>query len=135
MAARLARQSILHRDRPPLLVVVIDEMVLRRTAGGDRAMMREQCEHLACRAALPSVQVHVVPAGKGLYAGHGGPFIIAEMPDGKRVAHVDGQAKAQIIEQRAELATLDRRWARMTGLALPIAQSLALITEAAESWR
>ncbi|WBB81549.1 Scr1 family TA system antitoxin-like transcriptional regulator [Micromonospora sp. WMMD882] len=135
VAARIARQSILHRDRPPLLVVVVDELVLRRTAGGDRGMMREQCEHLARCAALPSVQVHVVPDGTGLYAGHGGPFILADMPDGKRVAHVDGQAKAQIIEQRAEMATLDRRWARITGLALPIAQSLALITEAADSWR
>ncbi|WDZ87894.1 Scr1 family TA system antitoxin-like transcriptional regulator [Micromonospora cathayae] len=134
VSARIARQSILHRDRPPLLVVLIDELVLRRTAGGDRAMMREQCQHLARCAALPSVQVHVVPADVGMYPGHGGQFILADMPDGTRVAHVDGQVKAQIIEQRAEVATLDRRWARITGVALPIAPSLALITEAAESW-
>ncbi|MFY1598041.1 DUF5753 domain-containing protein [Micromonospora sp. WMMD737] len=132
--ARITRKAILHRDRPPLLVAVIDEMVLRRTAGGDRAMMRAQCEHLAQCASLPSVQVHVVPAEAGIYSGHGGPFTIAEMPDGARVAHVDGQAKAQIVESQEEIATLERRWARINGDALSRAQSLSLITEAAKTW-
>ncbi|GGM57760.1 hypothetical protein GCM10011608_48350 [Micromonospora sonchi] len=134
VAARLARQAILHRDRPPLLVAVIDELVLRRTSGGDRAMMREQCEHLAACAALPSVQLHIVPASAGMHPGYGGPFILADLPDGSRIAHIDGQVQAQIMEQRPELATLERRWARITGEALPRAQSLALITEAAAAW-
>ncbi|SCL31695.1 hypothetical protein GA0074692_3160 [Micromonospora pallida] len=134
VAARLARQAILHRARPPLFVAVIDELALRRTAGGDRAMMREQCEHLVRCAALPSVQIHVVPADVGMHPGHGGPFTVAELPDAARVAHVDGQIRAQIVEHRLDVATLDRRWARINGEALPRALSLSLITEAAKTW-
>ncbi|MGC3861654.1 Scr1 family TA system antitoxin-like transcriptional regulator [Micromonospora chersina] len=132
--ARLSRQSILRRERPPLLVAVIDEGILRRTLDGDRVLMREQCEQLVEQAAWPNVSLFVVPADVGMYSGLGGPFTIAEMPEGARVGHVDGQAQAQIIDRAANVATLDRRWERIRGVALSRAQSLELIREAAASW-
>ncbi|MEV4825541.1 DUF5753 domain-containing protein [Micromonospora sp. NPDC049274] len=132
--ARIGRQNILQRDQPPLLIAVIDEAVVRRSAYGDRDLMREQCEHLVTCAQLPSVQVYVVPATVGMYPGLGGPFIVAELEGGGRVAHIDGQAQAQITEQQAEIATLDRRWERIRGEALSRGQSLDLLREAASSW-
>ncbi|TDC81837.1 XRE family transcriptional regulator [Micromonospora sp. KC606] len=132
--ARIKRQAILRRDHPPLLVTVVDEAVLRRSLRGRPDLMREQCEHLVACTDLPTVQIHVVPQDTGMYPGLGGPFIIAEMEDGTRYAHVDGQVKAQIIDQRSEIATLERRWARIVGEALPRAQSLDLIRKAATSW-
>ncbi|MEV0155383.1 DUF5753 domain-containing protein [Micromonospora sp. NPDC050686] len=134
VAARLDRQSILRRDRPPLLIAVIDESVLRRSAYGDRGLMSEQCTFLAECAELPSVQVHIVPVDVGMYSGLGGPFTIAELEGGGRVAHVDSQAQAQILEQSAEFANLDRRWERIRGEALPRGRSLDLLREAARSW-
>ncbi|MEU8154849.1 DUF5753 domain-containing protein [Micromonospora sp. NPDC048986] len=132
--ARLSRQAVLRRERPPLLVAVLDEAILRRTIDSDRAMMREQCERLAEQAALPNVSLFVVPADVGMYPGLGGPFTVAEMPDGARVAHVDSQAQAQLIDKAADVATLDRRWERIRDGALSRAQSLNLIREAAASW-
>jgi hypothetical protein len=134
VAARVGRQELLRRERPPLLIAVIDESVLYRSSYGDRKLMREQCAHLAECAELPSVQIHVVPADVGMYPGLGGPFTIAELSDGGRVAHVDSQAQAQIVEQVAEIATLDRRWERIRGEALPRGRSLELLREAARSW-
>ncbi|MFI6761945.1 DUF5753 domain-containing protein [Micromonospora sp. NPDC050417] len=134
-AARIARQVILRRERPPLLIAVIDAMVLHRSAYGDRKLMREQCLHLAQCAELPSVQVHIVPLNVGMYPGLGGPFAIADLADGgKRIVHVDSQAPAQFLERPEDVATLDRRWERIRGEALPRAQSLDLIREAATSW-
>lgn len=132
--SRIARQSILRRARPPLLIAVMDAGILHRSAYGDRALMREQCDYLAECAELPSVQVHLVPTSVGMYPGLGGPFTIAQMREGGRVAHVDGQAPAQILEKPEEIATLDRRWERIRGEALPRAQSLEMIREAATSW-
>jgi hypothetical protein len=134
VAARVGRQELLRRERPPLLIAVIDESVLYRSSYGDRKLMHEQCAHLAECAELPSVQIHVVPADVGMYPGLGGPFTIAELSDGGRVAHVDSQAQAQIVEQVAEIATLDRRWERIRGEALPRGRSLELLREAARSW-
>ncbi|MEU7613054.1 DUF5753 domain-containing protein [Micromonospora sp. NPDC049204] len=134
VSARMLRHAILHRPRPPLVVAVLDEAVLRRRAGRSAALMREQCEHIATCAALPHVQVHVVPADTPMYLGLGGPFTMAEMPDGAQVAHVDGQVRAQIIDETTEIATLGRRWARIVGDALPRAQSLDLVRKAAAAW-
>ncbi|MGW1062862.1 DUF5753 domain-containing protein [Micromonospora rubida] len=132
--ARIGRQAILQRDCPPLFIAIIDEAVLRRTAYGDRNLMREQCEHLVEAAQRPSVQVYIVPATAGMYPGLGGPIILAELPDGEHVAHVDSQARAQIINQGSDVVTLVRRWERIRGEAFSRAQSLDLIREAAASW-
>nr|WP_307799538.1 Scr1 family TA system antitoxin-like transcriptional regulator [Micromonospora antibiotica] len=50
------------------------------------------------------------------------------------MAHVDGQVRAQIIDQRQDIATLEQRWARIVGEALPRAQSLDLIRKVAAIW-
>nr|WP_244295704.1 DUF5753 domain-containing protein [Micromonospora orduensis] len=131
-AARMQRQAILHRKRPPLVVVVMDESVLRRRVGPTNTVMREQCEHIAVCAEL--VQIHVVPRETPMYLGMGGPFILADVLDGPRMAHQDSQVKAHITDNAAEIATLERRWARIVGDALPRTQSLDLIREAASSW-
>ncbi|WP_432049765.1 Scr1 family TA system antitoxin-like transcriptional regulator [Verrucosispora sp. NA02020] len=134
VASRLDRQAILRRERPPLLVAVIHELVLFQSAYGDRELMRDQCEHLARCAALPNVQVLIVPRDVGMYPGLGGGFIIAELPSGQHVAHVDSQAPAQIIGEAADVATLSRRWERIRSEALSRPQSLDVIRKAAASW-
>lgn len=75
-----------------------------------------------------------MPADVGMYPGLGGPFTVAEMPDGARVAHVDSQAQAQLIDKVSDVATFDRRWERIRDGALSRVQSLNLIREAAASW-
>ncbi len=62
VAARLARQRVLQRESPLQLVAVIDEVVLRRRVGGDRAVMAGQLTHLADLGERENVQVRVVPA-------------------------------------------------------------------------
>lgn len=132
VASRIERQGILHRERPPLLVAVMHEQVLYQSAYGDRELMREQVKHLVECAGLPSVQVLIVPRGVGMYPGLGGPFIVAELPGGEHVAHVDSQAKAQIVNDASEVATLNRRWERIRSEAFPRSHSLDLIREAAK---
>ncbi|SDX90342.1 Helix-turn-helix domain-containing protein [Micromonospora pattaloongensis] len=134
VASRLGRQEVLSRERPPLLVVVLDEAVLRRHVYHDAGLMAAQLEHLARCAELPNVQVHVVPADTGMYPGFGGGFIIAETPDGGRVAHADGQLAAQIVDRADDIAMLECRWERIRGDALSRQQSLELIRKAATSW-
>ncbi|MFD0971638.1 DUF5753 domain-containing protein [Plantactinospora endophytica] len=134
VSSRVGRQAILQRDRPPLFVAVMDESVLRRHVDGDKALMREQLERIIACAQLPAVQVHVVPANVGMYPGLGGPFILADLPDGVRAAHVDSQVRAQIVDGTADIATLARRWERIRGKALSEEQSLDLLREVARSW-
>jgi hypothetical protein len=132
--ARVSRQSILTRSGGPLLVAVLDAGVLSRRVGDDRALMAAQLAHLLAYAEQGTIQLHIVPADAPSYPGLDGPFTIADMPDGTRVAHVDSPARAQILDQAADLVTLERRWERIRGEALPRGRSLEFLREAAASW-
>jgi transcriptional regulator with XRE-family HTH domain len=85
VAARLERQAILDRPKPPTLWVVIDEGVLRRPVGGAE-VMREQFKHLTCAAQRPNIVVQVIPASVGAHEGLRGPFMIADFADAPSVA-------------------------------------------------
>ncbi|WP_433535737.1 DUF5753 domain-containing protein [Micromonospora sp. CA-249363] len=134
VSARINRQSVLTRERGPLFVAVVDQAVLERPITADRSVMARQLEHLVWCAELPSVELHIVPREATAYPGLNGPFTIADLPDGTRVAHVDSQAQAQIVEQASEIATLERRWERIRSEALPRGRSVELLREAAASW-
>ncbi|MFG1676662.1 Scr1 family TA system antitoxin-like transcriptional regulator [Micromonospora sp. NPDC049282] len=133
LAARLARQSVLRRDDPPLLTAVVDEAVLRRPVGG-RATMREQLLALAEACAEPHIRVHVVPSSVGAYAGLNGPFVLATCPDHRIAGYLDNQLQGQVVSAPDEVAAILAAWEAVRGEALSHWQSVDLITEVAETW-
>ncbi|MFI0791170.1 helix-turn-helix transcriptional regulator [Micromonospora rubida] len=134
VASRLGRQEVLERDRPPQFIAVLDESVLRRPVLDQPGLMAEQLDHLAGQALREHIQVHVVPVDAGMYLGLAGQFIIAELPDGARVAHADNQLNAQIVDAPADVARLAKTWEIVRNEALPRRQSIELIKEVAKSW-
>jgi len=75
---RLARQSVLTRNKPPAptIDIVLNEAILRRPVGG-AAVMAEQLRHLNEVSNLPNVTLRVVPFAAGLHQGVlSGPFVI-----------------------------------------------------------
>src|SRR6266487_3106886 len=67
VAARMDRQAILDRVRPPHVVAVLDEAVLHRLIGTP-AVMHDQLTHLAGLSERPNVLVEIVPASTGANA-------------------------------------------------------------------
>jgi len=61
VAARMDRQAILDRVRPPHVVAVLDEAVLHRLIGMP-AVMHDQLTHLAGLSERPNVLLEIVPA-------------------------------------------------------------------------
>jgi hypothetical protein len=133
VAGRLKRQAILASDKPPQLVAVFDEVVLRRLLG-DRAVMREQVEHLVAMAESPYVQIRVIPADAPWHTGLAGPFVLARLDDGSEVAYLDNQLRGQLANERPDIASLGKRWESITGEALPRRSSIELIKEVAKTW-
>jgi len=132
--ARLDRQAVLAVENPPQCVFVIDEMVLRRKVRGDRKIMAEQLDHLLACTELPHVQILVVPEEVGIYAGLQGGFILATLDDKTGISHLDHQVRAQIVDRAEDLLILEGTWEDIRSEALPRAQSLNLIKEAAKRW-
>ncbi|MEU5721402.1 helix-turn-helix transcriptional regulator [Micromonospora sp. NPDC047738] len=134
VATRLDRQTVLTRDRPPLLCVVMDEYVLRRRIGGPE-VMGEQLQHLVkLGSVLPRVRIHVVPMSAGAYPGLAGPFVIATLPGGEDVVYLEGQRHGQVVDRTDFVQQMVEVWESIRGEALSQQQSLDLIAEMAETW-
>ncbi|MEU2614469.1 helix-turn-helix transcriptional regulator [Micromonospora sp. NPDC007271] len=131
---RMDSQGVLYAERPPRLVAVVDESVLRRRVGG-RKVMFEQVLHLARLAAEhPHVRIHVVPCSAEEYPGLNGPFILASMADGAELAFLGGQIGGQELDRPADLMRLQRTWEATLAVALPPQESIERLRELAESW-
>jgi transcriptional regulator with XRE-family HTH domain len=134
VAARMARQAVLDRDRPAELWVVIDEAVLHRRVGG-ASVMREQLNRVIEMGRRPNIVIQVIPAAVGVHDGlPGAGFIIADFEDAPRMAYQDTALRGQIIEDDDDIAVLMSTWDRLRAEALPRSASLDLIEEVAKSW-
>jgi transcriptional regulator with XRE-family HTH domain len=130
VAARMERQAILSRERPPELWVVLDEAALRRPVGGSK-VMHDQMLHVAEMAAQPHICLQVLPATVGVHEGlDGAGFVVADYD----IAYVETAARGQIVDAAEDVAALVSRWDRLRAEALPRSASLRLIKEVAEQW-
>jgi transcriptional regulator with XRE-family HTH domain len=133
VAARLDRQAILTRDRPPMLWVIVDEGVLRRPVGS-AAVMAEQVGKLVEAAGRPNIVIQVIPWAVGAHQGMSGNFVIADLPDGPPVVYQDTAARGQIVEASEDIAAVTLMWDTLKSEALPRAASKDLVEEAAKTW-
>lgn len=123
VAARLERQKILTRERPPLVIAVIDESALRQPD----AIMAEQLAHLLRLSELPHVHLHLIPADVGLHVGLSGPLALARSADGGWVGSLPNQLADHVVGDEEAIATLLARWESVRGVALPQSLSVALL--------
>ncbi|MEO3814121.1 helix-turn-helix transcriptional regulator [Sphaerisporangium sp. B11E5] len=129
LAGRMQRRSILNRECPPAVNVVIDEAVIRRTIGGP-AVMAEQLEFLLEMARHPDVTIQVVPFSPQAHCGLVGGFIIAERNGSPYAAYAEAQPYGRTVDDRSTIARLVRRYDAIRAEAVPFKQSLLLIEEA-----
>ncbi|HLH58516.1 MAG TPA: helix-turn-helix transcriptional regulator [Streptosporangiaceae bacterium] len=134
VAARMDRQQILDRNRPPELWVLLDEAVLRRPVGGPE-VMRKQLEHLAGMANRPHIALQVIPVGVGAHEGmRGGAFVLADFDDGPSLGYQDAAVAGQIVEDVNEVESLAVTWDTLRLEALPRSASIALVEDVARTW-
>lgn len=131
VAARMERQAIRDRDRPPHLWVVLDEPVLHRCVGSAK-VMREQLLHLVKLAERPRITIQVVPARVGVHAGLLGAFIIAGLDGASDIVYMETSSDGQTIELPRVVTRITLRFDTLRAVALPRDDSLNLIVKVAE---
>ncbi|WP_433476020.1 helix-turn-helix domain-containing protein [Spirillospora sp. CA-142024] len=75
VAARMARQEILERERPPELRVLISEAALEQPVGGAE-VMRQQLAHLITLSSRRNVILRAIPRTVGAHIGLDGSFTL-----------------------------------------------------------
>jgi transcriptional regulator with XRE-family HTH domain len=132
---RLNRQAALTRQEEPLgLTAVLDEAVLRRQVGGPE-VMREQLLHLADMAARPNITLQVLPFTRGSHPAIDGSFSIYLFPGiiESEVVFLEHMTSDIFIEQEAEVTRYRLAFDRLQEIALEPEDSIALITQVANS--
>lgn len=133
LAARLERQVILARPKPPTLWVLLDEGVLHRPVG-DAQVMHEQVSYLAAAARRPNIVVQVVLRSVGAYEGLRGPLVLASFAGGPDVALQDAAVYGSVVESGAGVAAARAAWEATKSEALSRSASVNLIEKVAEQW-
>ena len=132
VAGRIARQSVLDRDPPPLVWVVLDDAALWRCVG-TAEITRAALAHLAELARWPSITAQVLDQ-PGAHVGLVGSFVIAEISGAAGSVSTDDIADGRVIDDAATVADVSARFRWLQSEALPAAASLALIERTAERW-
>ncbi|MFE3201830.1 helix-turn-helix domain-containing protein [Embleya sp. NPDC059237] len=133
VAARVARQAVLHRAEAPLeLFVILSETVLRRRAG-DSTVTREQLEHLADLATMRNVQVQVMPFGAGFHLGMNGPFAIfrfARTSLSRPIVYLENLAAGWVVTDDGIVDSYEHTFSELRALAPGPQESRNMIHQA-----
>lgn len=127
---RMGRQAVLSRHDAPTLMVMIDEMVVRRPVGGS-GCMHGQLQHLINVARRPRVEIQVVPFEVGANPGLEGPMVIMEFDAQPTLVHVEMRSASGFLEEPAELNRAKVAWRALRSMALSPEDSVRLIAEVA----
>jgi transcriptional regulator with XRE-family HTH domain len=134
---RARRQSVLFRDANPLRsLVVLDEAVLRRAAGGPRTM-QAQLRHLVEVAQRPNVTVQVLPFSRGAHPGSGSGFTILTFPwptDPGVVYLESGWSAGVYLEEPHEIEDHRQVFERLCALSLDPDASVAMMRDLAKEY-
>jgi transcriptional regulator with XRE-family HTH domain len=128
---RVERQAVLDRDSPLKFWAICDEAALHRLVGG-ASVMREQLEHLAEVAELPSVTLQVIPFDAGAHPGMPGSFIVLNFADDPTVVYVDSMAGDLFIEEEADIRRYTAFYEHLRAVAAHPTTSVRLIRKLSE---
>jgi hypothetical protein len=136
---RITRQSLVTRvTAPPVLDVVLNESILRRSVGGTE-VMAEQLNRLVEVSELPNVSLKVMPFSTGLHPGiMSGPFVMLEFPLNGNGQHsepptiyVEGFTGRLFLDKPHEITRYDAAFKQIWNTSLNETATKALITSAA----
>ncbi|MFD8969340.1 helix-turn-helix domain-containing protein [Streptomyces sp. NPDC059568] len=132
VAARMERQSVLKREHPPLVWVVLSEAVLYGEIGG-RKVMREQLAHLLSFQNEQWVQVQILPFTAGAHAGLPGSFTVLRFDGGEPdIAYTEGYESGHPTANPHEVKSRSLRYDHLQAAALSVEDSAAMIARVME---
>jgi hypothetical protein len=126
-ADRVARQTILTRENPPDVRVILGEAALHRMVGGKEGL-REQVAELLAKGRLPNVAIRVLPFAAGAHRalGVGFTFLRLAAPAITRV-YIEGQTDATYIHEPDETAVYEQDFAILWAVALDEQRSASIL--------
>jgi hypothetical protein len=131
VAARIDRQRILRREKPPMVWVVLDEVVLHRPFG-NRAVMLQQLTHLLNLQERREVRVQVLPLGVGHHPATAGSFNLLRFENDPDVVYSENYDRGYMTANSDVVRDCSHRYDHLQAAALSVEDSAALIARVRE---
>jgi transcriptional regulator with XRE-family HTH domain len=100
--ARLARHSLISRDRPPRFTFYVHEFVLRTPVGGTE-VMSDQLHSLIRISVRPYITLRVVPVELGAHAAMASSFTLLDVRDFKPIVYLESATSSLFLETPIEV--------------------------------
>jgi len=130
VSARLARQSLLSRSRPPKFKFFIHELVLH-TPVANAAVMSDQLHELLRVGVRPNLEVRIVPIAAGAHAGMSGSFTLLDVSGFKPIVYLDSETSSLFLETPIEIDAYRKILASLEDTALDEGQSREMVASLA----
>jgi transcriptional regulator with XRE-family HTH domain len=131
VATRMARQEVLRKEESPWVVVLIEEVALRKIVG-DEDTTRAQLAHVLEMCQEPNINVLVVPAGAQVFPAAG--FTLFSRENEPEIGFVESAGgTGRVIELSSQVERLRQLWDLISSAALTDVGSEALIRKVMES--
>ncbi len=131
VAARVERQRILTRARPPLVWVILDEGVLYRPYGGVE-VMRKQLQHLLSYQDRRDVRIQVLPFDVGQHPATVGSFNVLRFDGDPDITYAESYGSAHVFANPEITRDCAHRYAHLQAAALSVEKSAELIARVIE---
>lgn len=133
---RIARQGVLTRAPDPLdLMIVLDESVLHRIAGGPD-VMRRQIDYLVEMVSLPNVDVRILPLTAGVFSAAFGAFQVLTSPNATApfMACVEDRSGPHYLDRPHEVEAHASLFDYLSAVALPPAATIDLMRSVSKEY-
>ncbi|MBN6056624.1 helix-turn-helix transcriptional regulator, partial [Nonomuraea sp. RK-328] len=126
--ARIERQAIFDRPKPPQFLAVIDEGILYRPVGDD-AVTRRQLEHLIAMAEKKWFTLQLLPYAARCTAVLVGPALLAQENGVPIAAYVESAIHGRVVDSPSDIKRVLDRLELIRSAALPEYLSVQRIKE------
>ncbi|WP_246234471.1 helix-turn-helix domain-containing protein [Streptomyces boluensis] len=122
------RQAALERERPPMVMVVMDESCIRRWVGSDE-VMGAQLERLVEFAALPNTVLQVAPFSIGERRPFTLPVNLLTLSDRSVMCYAESQTQGHFDRELTSVTPIMTAYHQLQAVALSQAESVAMINK------
>ncbi|WP_329334347.1 helix-turn-helix domain-containing protein [Streptomyces sp. NBC_00663] len=126
VTARMERQLVFQRERPPVCNFIIEESVLRRQVGGSE-VMREQFGQILEYTEPVHMSFQIMPMDRTPHAGLDGPMVLLETPEYERLAYLEVQRVSFLIEDPDEVSDYHHKYGMLRSQALSPDESVRYV--------
>ncbi|MGW3950857.1 helix-turn-helix domain-containing protein [Streptomyces sp. NPDC004752] len=126
VSARMERQLVFERERPPVCHFIIEESILRRQVGGPEAM-REQFRQILEYTEPVHMSFQIMPMDRVPHAGLDGPMVLLETPEHERLAYLEVQRVSFLADGPEEVSDYHHKYGMLRSQALSPDESVRIM--------